>query len=119
MPTLLDFQGRAVVASTPNGANENNFFWRLRHQPELGFTQFHAPTRDNPFMPSEELERLRVEQHPTIYPHEFEAEFVDLSGFALFNVAHMMRDNEPLPDPTMSETVFAVIDSGMEGRLRA
>jgi hypothetical protein len=81
----------------------------------LGFAQFHAPTRDNPFMPSEELERLRVEHHPMIYRQEFEAEFVDLSGFALFDVTHMMLDNEPFPTPTMSETVFAVIDSGMKG----
>jgi hypothetical protein len=35
--------------------------------PELGFAQFHGPTRDNPFMPNEELERLRVEHHPMIY----------------------------------------------------
>ena len=54
---------------------------------------------------------MRVEHHPMIYRQEFEAEFVDLSGFALFDVAHMMRDNEPFPTPTRSETVFPVIDS--------
>jgi hypothetical protein len=63
-------------------------------------------------MPHEELERLRVEHHPMIYRQEFEAEFVDLSCFALFVVAHMMRNSEPYPTPAMSETDFAVIDMG-------
>jgi hypothetical protein len=43
MPTLLDFQGRAVVASTPNGVDENNFFWHLCHQPELGLRAISRP----------------------------------------------------------------------------
>jgi hypothetical protein len=36
-PTLLDYRGNAVVASTPHGADEANFFWQVCHQADLGF----------------------------------------------------------------------------------
>ena len=58
-PTLLDFRGRALALSTPNGDNEENFFWRMCHDPKLGFVEYHAPSWTNPYLPSDEIERLR------------------------------------------------------------
>jgi hypothetical protein len=48
-PTLADTQGRGVVASTPSGIAEDNFFWRCCCVAELGFIEFVATTTANPF----------------------------------------------------------------------
>jgi hypothetical protein len=113
-PTLLDYRGKAVVASTPHGADETNFFWQVCHQTDLGFAQFHAPTSANPFMPADELARLEREHHPLIFRQEFLAEFVDLSGVSLFSVEKLLEDGQPV-DLRRSDALFAVIDSGMKG----
>jgi hypothetical protein len=113
-PTLLDFRGKAVVASTPHGVDESNFFWQVCHQTDLGFAQFHAPTSANPFMPADELARLEREHHPLIFRQEFLAEFVDLSGVSLFSVEKLLEDGQPVA-LQRTDAIFAVIDSGMKG----
>ena len=117
-PTLLDFRGRAIVASTPHGIEPDNFFYQACTQEEFGFVAglYHAPSAKNPFLPRDELERLRQAHHPLIFRQEFEAEFVDLSGFGLFLVERMLQpDRQPWPMPTAIDYVFAVIDSGVKG----
>jgi hypothetical protein len=63
-PTLLDFAGRAIVCSNTNGVDAENFFWRICNQPEHGFVEYHAPSRSNPYLPREELEKLERENVP-------------------------------------------------------
>jgi hypothetical protein len=113
-PTLLDYRGKAVVASTPHGADEANFFFQVCHQADLGFAQFHAPTSANPFMPADELARLERETHPLIFRQEFLAEFVDLSGVSLFSIDKLLEDGHPI-DLGQADAVFAVIGSGVKG----
>jgi hypothetical protein len=113
-PTLLDYRGKAVVASTPHGSDEANFFWQVCHQSDLGFAQFHAPTSANPFMPADELARLEREHHPIIFRQEFLAEFVDLSGVSLFSIDKLLEGGQPI-SLQRSDAIFAVIDSGMKG----
>jgi len=86
LPTLLDYKGNAIIASTPHGIAPDNFFYEACTRDEFGFLAglYHAPSRKNPFLPPEELERLRATHHPLIFRQEFEAEFVDLSGEGLF-----------------------------------
>jgi hypothetical protein len=42
-------------------------------------------------MPADELARLEREHHPLIFPQEFLAEFVDLSGVSLFSIDKLVR----------------------------
>jgi hypothetical protein len=102
-PTLLDRKGSAIAASTPAGINERQWFWRINNIDELGFARFHAPTRNNPFMPADELERLRVSHNPLVYSQEYEGEFVDLSGVNLFDINKMLVDGQPLDIPDLYE----------------
>jgi hypothetical protein len=117
-PTPLDYEGRVVVASTPNGIDPGNFFWRVNNQAALGFLPgvFHAPSHRNPMLPRAELTRLEKQHPPLVYRQEFLAEFVDLSGTALFSIAACLReDGRPFDVPDILDTVFAVIDSGIKG----
>jgi hypothetical protein len=117
-PTLLDFKGRAIVASTPHGIAPDNFFYQVCTKEEFGFVAglYHAPSHKNPFLPRDELERLKQTHHPLIYQQEFEAEFVDLSGVGLFMVERMLQPNgAPWDMPRALDYVFAVIDSGVKG----
>ncbi|WP_296707298.1 hypothetical protein [Rhodoblastus sp.] len=110
-----DFAGDVVVASTPNGIDESNFFYKICHQTELGFTQFHAPSSKNPFLPAKELDRLSRVHHPLIFRQEFLAEFVDLSGLALFSITKLLVDGVAPPVPKTFDIAFAVIDSAVKG----
>jgi hypothetical protein len=117
-PTLLDFTGSAILASTPHGIKPENFFFQACTSEEFGFLAglYHAPSAKNPFLPAEELERLRKTNHPLIFRQEYEAQFVDLSGFGLFMTERMLQPNgEPWPTPAMLDYVYAVIDSGIKG----
>jgi hypothetical protein len=132
MPTLLDRRGAAVACSTPAGVNEQQWFWRINNIDELRFARYHAPTANNPHMPADELERLRISHNPLVFSQEFEGEFVDLSGVSLFDINKMLVDGQPLdiPDlyehleddhdrawnlPKLYDRVFMTIDATMKG----
>ena len=118
LPTLLDFKGRAIIGSTPHGIAPDNFFYQACTQTEFGFLAgiYHAPSYKNPYLPRDELERLRRVHHPLIFQQEFEAEFVDLSGAGLFLIERMLQpDRTPWNLPAAFDYVFAVVDSGVKG----
>jgi hypothetical protein len=129
-PTLLDRKGSTLVASTPSGIDERQWFWRINNIDELGFARFHAPTANNPYMPIDELERLRVSHNPLIFSQEYEGEFVDLSGVSLFDINKMLVDGQPLDvpelydhledgrqhgQPFLYDAVFMTVDATMKG----
>jgi len=47
-PTLLDRRGRAIMAGTPKGISDESFFYQACTDKSLGWTEFHAPTANNP-----------------------------------------------------------------------
>jgi hypothetical protein len=128
-PTLLDYEGQAVVGSTPNGINEENFFYQVCMKPELGFSEYHAPTAQNPYMPfplphetrvqwqlrrEAEFQKLKDRNHPLVYRQEYLAEFVDWSGVAFFELDKMLVNGEPAALPIMPDYVFAVLDTAVK-----
>jgi hypothetical protein len=114
-PTLLDYGGDAWVLSTPNGMNDDNFFYRIGEDPELNFVDHHAPTHANPYLPIEELEKLQRENHPLVFKQEYLAEFVDWAGVAFFSIDKLLDQGKPLDYPEKCDGVFAVIDTAVKG----
>ena len=113
MPTLVDYKGQAFAFSTPCGTNPDNWFYQLSLNPE--WRKFTAPTRTNPNIPPEELERIKASSHPQVWQQEFLAEFVDWSGVAFFRLTDLLEQGQPIPDPIkVYGAVFAVIDSAMK-----
>ena len=113
-PTLLTTRGDAWVASTPNGVNQDNFFYRLWHEPELGFKQFHAPTSSNPFVPADELEKERMSAHPLVWKQEFLAEFVSWDSQSFFQLAYFLDNGVPVDYPVKCDAVFAIMDCAVK-----
>lgn len=113
-PTMLTTRGSAWVYSTPNGNDPDNFFFQVCNDPELGFKDHHAPTGANPYVPEDELEKERKNNHPLVFKQEFLAEFVDWSGVAFFMLDRLLHEGKPVPWPEHIDCVFATIDSAVK-----
>jgi hypothetical protein len=125
-PTLLDFNGEALICSNTNGKDPENFFYNICTDAKYGFAEYHATTLDNPLLPkrgpdetreawaerrSAALADLKRDNDPRVYAQEHLAEFVDWSGAAFFNREKLLRDGQPMPYPRYCDAVFAVVDT--------
>ena len=110
-PTLVDYRGGAVVCSNTNGADDQNFFWQICNQKNLGFYDFHAPSSSNPHLPPEELAEWQASAHPMVWMQEALAEFVNWSGVQFFSTDKLLIDGVAPEWPTTCDAVFAIIDS--------
>lgn len=72
-PTLVDMQGDAWFYGTPKGRLHG--FSQLFSKGDSGepdWLSFRAPTRDNPYIPLEEIEAARRDMPPSAFAQEFE-----------------------------------------------
>lgn len=113
-PTLLDYKGYAIAASTPNGIDPDNWFYQINTDASQGFVKYHAPSHTNPHLPQDELKRLETENHPMVYKQEYLAEFIDWSGVAFFSLEYLLQEGKPVEYPKFCDSVFAVIDSAVK-----
>lgn len=114
-PTLLTTRGRAWVFSTPDGIDDDNFFYALCHNKKLEFHEHYAPTSSNPFVPPEELAKEEANCEPRVFRQEFLAEFVDWSKDALFDINKWLVDGKPVAMPETCDLIFAVADTALKG----
>ncbi|WP_418657836.1 terminase [Citrobacter werkmanii] len=114
-PTLLTRRGRAWVFSTPNGIEENNFFYAICNDPKHGFHEHYAPTSSNPYVPPDELEKERKNNDPRVFDQEFLALFIDWSKDALLDINKLLVDGEPVAMPENCDFIFAVMDTALKG----
>ena len=110
-PTLIDYAGSIVEASTPNGVEPTNHFWQAAHLAELGFVVHHAPTSANPHLPPEEITALRATMRPEIASQELDALFVSLEGMSIFPLSSLLEDGQPVPDDGPIDTIGVTLDS--------
>ena len=120
-PTLLDYStlpygGKCLIVSNTNSISEDNFFYMIceTQVEKFKFAQFHAPTSNNPYMPTSRLEELKATKHPLVWQQEYLAEFVDFSGVSFFEREKLLIDGKPVPMPVGVESVFAVIDTAVK-----
>lgn len=114
-PTLLVPRGHVWVFSTPDGIDENNFFYALCNNKKLGFFEHYAPTSSNPYVPAEELEQEEKNCEPRVFRQEFLAEFVDWSKDALFDINKWLVDGKPVAMPETCDLIFAIADTALKG----
>ncbi len=128
-PTLLDYDGDALVLSNTNGNDPQNFFYQICNESKHGFVVYHAPTTANPLLPlrksketDAEWKQRRAEMeaalirdhHPLVYQQEYLAEFVDWSGVAFFSIEKLLYNARPVEYPKICDYIFAVIDSAVK-----
>jgi len=74
-PALMDKQGRALLASSPNG---KNWFYNA-YKSDL-FESWQRPSWTSPFLSPEEIETMRATLTKAQFAQEVAAEFVDFQG---------------------------------------
>lgn len=114
--TLADYRGKALVMSSTNGKDPDNFFYRINKEcnPDTQFVSYEAATHDNPLIDRSEIEELKRTYPPLVYQQECLAKFVDWSGVQFFDHDKFLVDGRPLPMPERCDAVFAVVDSAMK-----
>jgi hypothetical protein len=110
MPSLLDFRGATVTASTPNGLT--GWLYDVVHDPRHGFVTHHAPSSSNPFLSPEEIAEQRASMpRPETALQEFDAVFLDTAGSTIFPLSLLLIDGEPHPDDFPCQAIGIAIDS--------
>jgi hypothetical protein len=138
-PTLLDLGGKCIVLSNTNGISDENFLYKICETdvkrpfgvpgPKYGFAEYHAPSHQNPHVPRRlrgeseadhqrrrdaEFASIKAAKHPLVFKQEYLAEFVDWSGVAFFNRDSLLVNDQPVPYPTLCDSVFATIDTAVK-----
>lgn len=82
MPAMADTPGStALLTGTPKGKLNHLYevFNRGTLDPET-YASFNMPTYTNPFVPNEEIEKLRITLPPRLFRQEMEASFEEFPG---------------------------------------
>jgi hypothetical protein len=86
LPTLADYDGRALVISTPRGRNWFYTEWHRGQRAGTGVRSWRAPTAANPNPRIQRAALLAAERIPaSVYQQEWMAEFVE-DGLTLFRL---------------------------------
>tara|TARA_B100001248_G_scaffold80626_1_gene58516 strand:- start:11616 stop:12932 length:1317 start_codon:yes stop_codon:yes gene_type:complete len=97
---LLDRTGWAWIMGTPKGKNAFHKFYLRGLDNELedgtpnSWKTFRFPTKTNPFISDDELDRLRDELPSDMYKQEFMAEFMDTGGAVFRGLDQMIERSE-------------------------
>jgi len=105
-PTLADYQGGAIFASTPKGLN---YFYQLYNRgldPQFpDWASFHFPTSSNPSILPSELDMARQLLPELTWKQEYEAEFVADAAMVFRGVRECIQ---PPSDNPRGPVVFGV-----------
>ena len=82
LPTLADYGGDLILASTPYGTG--NFWHKICTEPPEGFEIFSWTIYDNPFMNAEFIEMLKRVTDSDVWQQEYLAQFIDIGGEKFF-----------------------------------
>jgi PBSX family phage terminase large subunit len=110
-PTLTDTKGEAMFISTPKGFNHFYDLFNLQAK-DSDFKSFHATTYDNPYIPSEEVDKAKRELTDDRFHQEYMADFRKSEGLVYkeFNRFRHVFKND-LRENTVVKT-FGGVDFG-------
>ena len=78
-PTLTDFKGEAMFISTPKGFNHFYDLFNQEHK-DNDYKSFHFTSYDNPNLPTEELDKAKLELTEDRFAQEYLADFRKTEG---------------------------------------
>lgn len=82
LPTLADYNGDLVLASTPYGTS--GFWYETCTTPPDGFEVFHQTIYDNPYISEQGIKILKTVTDDLTWAQEYMAEFVDINAEPFF-----------------------------------
>lgn len=83
-PTLTDVKGRAVASTTPDGKGSDAYNFYLETLSKKDWAQHSWTSRDNPFLPQEEILSAKNDLDELSYFQEYEAQWVSFEGLAYY-----------------------------------
>lgn len=86
-PTLMDLRGSAWFFSTPRGYNgfQTMFSWG-QDPTKHAWSSWTEPTRNNPYIPEDEIEESRLSMPEDVYRQEILAQFIEGGGSVFRNI---------------------------------
>jgi hypothetical protein len=108
LPTLADYDGRAMLISTPRGRNWFWQEWQKGQHPNSQVKSWNAPSSANPnprIKRAAALARDRVAR--SVYEQEWQALFVE-DGLTLFTIEDIDRASQPYDPPTTGQWLTTV-----------
>jgi len=115
-PAMAEREGAFVSTTTPDGKNWHyNTFWSAPSMGRADTARIEYYSIDNPYFPTREWNRLRLEYHPLMFKREFMASFDAMAGkelsgdwlhwYDLSDIDYLRR-----PDGTYDLDVFVAVD---------
>lgn len=83
-PTLADYKGGAIIATTPNGKGTDAYDFYLEALKKSDWKYFYWRTIDNPYIDPEEVEAARRELDPKSFNQEYLAGWESFEGLAYY-----------------------------------
>lgn len=109
-PTLADVRGTALFIGTPAGKNHFYDLWQEGFKEDTPeWESFSYTSKDNPYIPAEEIEAARSSMSTMAYRQEFEASFESFTG-GIFKEDWFLLSEEP----EEGNYVIAVDPAGFE-----
>lgn len=84
-PTLSDYRGGAVLATTPNGKGTSAYDFYLDILGKKDWSYHHWKTSDNPFIDRQEIEDAKSELDEKSYRQEYEAGWESFEGVVYYS----------------------------------
>lgn len=88
-PALTDLKGEAMFCGTPKKENPNLRRLEKIAETDRDYEAFHFTTKDNPYIPEEEIQKAQDELDYNTFKQEYLAEYVDNQG-ALFRFTSLL-----------------------------
>lgn len=95
-PTLTDTRGEALFPSTPKGYNHFYDLCNLELKDDE-WKSFHYTSWDNPFLPTDELEKAKASLPPERFAQEYEASFQKTEGLVYKEFSRQKHLYDKLP----------------------
>ena len=101
-PTLIDLKGGATFISTPNGFN-HFYDLTLLEGKDLDYKYFHFTSMDNPHLPPEELEKMKIEMTDDRYAQEVLGEFRKKEGLVYKDFKRSLHITKDSPEQVLEK----------------
>lgn len=111
--TLLDYNGWVAFGGVPKGRNWAAALWAKAAELE-GWLQIHATSYENPFIPSERIDRIKEIASAEIFRQEYMAEILEGFGAVFRNVDQAACLQEARPQDHAGHPVYFGVDWGKQ-----
>ena len=114
-PTLTDYAGGALFASTPKGMNHFHKLHSLgADEMQTDWAAWSEPTSNNPFIADSEIEAARRQLPARVFAQEYLADFLPHEGAVFRNIVASLNAPPSRPEEHVGHRIVAGLDWGKQ-----